>query len=379
MASITVSRKDLGDALAFASLGMSKRPVHPVLGGMRVTVSAGSLELAAFDYETTAAVTVPGTGEGSAQVLADGAQLAAAVKSLPKGKNVTASLTVTAECVTIACDGITASASLLPLGEYPALPAMPELSGVMDGAAFARSVTRVAACAGTDDTLPVLTCVQFASEAGQLRMAATDRYRLAVDSVPWTGDDGVTSVIPAAILVKFAKAMDETGKVSLHFAAGFAAFSDGTRTLTTHPNCGTFPKYRSLIPSRDSLSTLVLADAAQLRTAVERAGRLTARNERTGFGVSSGQVTVTATRDGQECGTQAVAAETDGPDAPAGFNAGYLASVLAGFSGPVWMGLKVFTGTDSKGESYSAVTKPVMLWADDDEFTAIVMPIRKQQ
>src|ERR1700734_27353 len=105
MASITVSRKELGDALAFASLGMSKRPVVPVLAGMRVTVAAGSLELAAFDYEHSATVAVAGNGEGSAQVRASGGELAAAVKSLPRGKNVTASLTVTAECITIACDG----------------------------------------------------------------------------------------------------------------------------------------------------------------------------------------------------------------------------------------------------------------------------------
>lgn len=362
MASITVSRKELGDALAFASLGMSKRPVHPVLAGMRVTVSAGTIELAAFDYEHAASVTVAGDGDGAAQVLANGGELAAAVKTLPRGKNVTASLTVTAECVTIACDGITASASLLPLDEYPALPPLPALSGVIDGEAFARSVTRVAACAGTDDTLPVLLCVKFASEAGQLTMAATDRYRLAVDSAPWTGDDGVSSVIPAAILVKFAKAADKSGKISLHFADGFAAFSDGTRTLVTHPNCGEFPKFRQLLRDGSADVTLVMADAAALAAAVTRVGKMVERNTPVHLVMNADGVTVTASRDGSVVSSQTVAATVDGPDLEAGFNPGYLASVLAGVTGEAIIGLV-------------NAAKPAQVYGGDG-FTAVIMPIR---
>ena len=87
---ITVNRTELGNALAFAQMGLSKRPALPVLGGMLVTMSCGTLELAAFDYETSARAKVSGEVSGPGSILVNGAELAAAVKSLPKGKRVTA-------------------------------------------------------------------------------------------------------------------------------------------------------------------------------------------------------------------------------------------------------------------------------------------------
>ena len=113
------------------------------------------------------------------------------------------------------------------------------------------------------------------------------------------------------------------------------------------------------------------ADAKTLRAAVDRAGKLTGRNERTGFAVAGGQVTVTATKDGQVTATQRVPADVDGPDVDAGFNAVYLASLLAGFDGPVQIGMTA--GSDG------VLNKPALLTAGGDTFTAVVMPIRKAE
>jgi len=382
-ATITVSRKDLGDAMTFATLALPKRAVLPVLAGVKVTMTAGALELAAFDYDTSAAVTVHGQGTGRTEVLASGPELAVAVKSLPRGKNVTAQLDVTANSLTISCEGIEASVSLLALNEYPTLPALPAQSGVADGASFARSVLRTAACAGTDDTLPALTCVQMTSSDGGVDLAATDRYRLAVDRLHWTGPDGITALIPAATLVKYAKAADKTGKVTLHFGEDFAAFSDGTRTLITHTSKSEFPRsIRSQIREATDHDTLILADAPALRAAVERAGKLTGRGEAVGFDADGEQVTVTSHREGQAVGVQHIPALIDGEAQSYGFNAAYLASVLAGFDGPAWIGLQTKTNvtTDYKGERhYTPVQRPAVLWADGDEFRTVVMPLRRQQ
>ena len=91
---ITVNRGELGNALAFASLGLSRRPAVPVLAGMRVTISCGTLELSAFDYETAARAKVSGEASGPGEILITGAELIAAVKTLPRGKAVTAQVTI---------------------------------------------------------------------------------------------------------------------------------------------------------------------------------------------------------------------------------------------------------------------------------------------
>jgi DNA polymerase-3 subunit beta len=210
---ISVNRNELANALAFAQLGLSKRPVLPVLGGMRVSISCGTLELAATDCEVTARAKVSGEASGPGSALVSGSELAAVVKSLPKGRKVTADLLVSDDGMVVSCDGaesVIASLGAEAEGEYPAFPAMPELSGYVDGALFAASVARVAVCAGTDDTLPVLLCVQVTSDNGELVLAATDRYRLGVDRLHWTGPDGfaVDSLIPAVTLGRFAAMRD---------------------------------------------------------------------------------------------------------------------------------------------------------------------------
>jgi DNA polymerase-3 subunit beta len=362
MGSITVNRTELGKALDFAAMGLSKRPVCPVLCGMLVTVSAGTLELAAFDYETAAKAEVHGQADGSGRVLVTGPELAAVVKSLPKGKNVTAELSVYDDGLIVVCDGIEATLSSLPLEEYPQLPALPAESGVISAEAFARSVARVAACAGTDDTLPALACVKMTGEGGSLELAATDRYRLAVDSLTWTGPDGAEALISAKTLTAFAKKADKHGKVSLHLDAERAGFSDGTRTLITRVNPGTFPKFRSLMPSADSAVTTVLAGAGELAAAVTRAGKLLARNEPVHLDITEDGITVLATDGGEVKGSQTVAAVLDGEPITARFCPAYLASVLAGVDGEAWLG-------------FTSAVKPLLVTSADG-FTGVCMPIR---
>jgi len=257
------------------------------------------------------------------------------------------------------------------------MPAMPDAGGYVDAEAFKRIVGRVAPIAGTDDTLPVLTCVSVACDRGELEMVATDRYRLAVDRVHWTGPDGPVARIPATVLARFARAADRAGKVQLAIGDGLAGLSDGVRTMTVRTNCGEFPRHKSLMRADTDHAVIVHADAAALCTAADRAAKLAGRNDpRMGFDVGARSVTVTAVRDGQPAGTQAVAADVDGDAAEYGFNAGYLASVLAGFTGPVRIGLQRKTTVNSRGETVTT-DRPAQLSADGDTFRALVMPVRR--
>jgi DNA polymerase-3 subunit beta len=380
---ITVNRNELASALAFAQSGLSKRPVVPVLGGMRVSISSGTLELAAFDYEITARAKVNGPWlrgrrqeSGDASILVTGAELAAVVKSLPKGPKVSAVLDISDDGLMVECEGAISLLSSLPADEYPQLPAMPELAGYVDGETFARSVPRVAVCASRDDTLPVLTHVKIGSDGGALEMAATDRYRLAIDRLHWTGPDGVSALVPAATLTALAKKLDKHGRVALHLGEGFAGFSDGTRSLITRTSDSEFIRYRERMRSEADNSTTVLVDAPALHAAVVRAGTMAERNCGVDLDVTDGQITVTAQRDGKPVSTQHVPAAIDGPDTAYRFNPGYLASVLSGIGGPAWLGFQsVYDGPDAEQREKQ---RPLLVTADGEEFTALVCHIRRQ-
>jgi DNA polymerase III subunit beta len=374
--SITASRNDLAAAVTYAAVGIGKRPAVPVMAGMSVIIWAGWVTFGGFDYDTHTEAKVHGTDYEGGSVLVNGADLAAAVKSLPAGKRTMATLTITDDGLVITSAGIETTLAKMDATDYPCMPGMPDPSGLVDAGMFTAAVGRVAPAVCTDDTLPAICHVCISSESGALEIAGTDRYRLAVDTVPWTGPDGLTVLFPAITLAGFAKVADRTGKISVHVGDTHTGLSDGTRTVITRtldPAGRPFPKYRQFM--RAEHDTVTEVDAGQLRDAMVRAGKLSGKTDRTGFDVTSGRITVTAVKDGQAVGTQHVPAEVDCPDYLTGFHAPYLASLLAGFTGPVRIGFKTTTRTDMSGIKHP-VQGPAILTADGSVFTAVCMPVK---
>jgi len=374
----TIARADLGKAADFAAKALPRYAVVPVLAGMRVTVDSGRITFAVFDYETAVRSSAAAETEGTASVLVTGPELVAAVKALPKGARVTADLMVDGSGVVIECAGVSMTVPGMDAktaAEYPQLPDMPPERGTVDAEAFRRSVLRVAACAGTDDTLPVLTGVHAMYAPGTVTLTATDRYRLAVDPVPWTasGEFAGTALIPARALVTFAKAADKAGKVRMFADAEpgadsirRAGFADGMREMIIMQISGEFPKIaKGIIREAGTDPTEVTTDAATLAAATVRAGKVLERGERLNFDVTAGGITLTAANNGVTVSTQHIPADVTGDDMQTGFNPAYLASVLAGVTGPARISL-------------ASPLKPAMVRGDDG-FTAAVMPIRRPE
>lgn len=365
MGTITVNRAELGKALDFASLGLSRRPVVPIMGGMRVVIDGGTLELAAFDYETAASARTSGDADGPGRVLVDGREFAAVVKSLPKGAKVTAEIGVEDDGLIVLCDGIEITLSALPLNEYPKLPDLPGQSGLVDAETFTRTIGRLVLAAGRDDTLPVLTGVKFTSQGGTLEGAATDRCRLTIAPLPWTGPDGAEALIPAVALAAFAAKADKTGKVSLHFDGERAGMSDGTRTLITRTIQGEYVKYRDRLPSGDEAATTVLVDAGKLAAAVKRAAMYLERGMPVTLDITDAGVTVRT--DGGIKSSQAVTAAVEGEPMLIGFNPQYFYDALAGIDGEAYIALR-------------SASKPALITSADeaDQCTGVCMPLRPQ-
>jgi hypothetical protein len=73
----------------------------------------------------------------------------------------------------------------MPVADYPARPATPEVVGTVDGEAFAHAIQQVIVAASKDDTLPILTGVKLEFEGDTISFLATDRYRLSLRELNW--------------------------------------------------------------------------------------------------------------------------------------------------------------------------------------------------
>lgn len=374
--SFTAGRRELVQALTFAATGLPRRPVVPVLAGMRLEVTAGTVTLAGFDYDMTATTSVAATGTVAGVILPRGRELLQAVKSLPGGKGAEVTATAGESGLTLTSGGVTATVELLPMDDYPQLPAMPEAAGVMDAQAFAAAVKRVAEAAGSDDTLPILTTVLLDMAPEALRMVATDRYRLATEAIEWTAGNPMEqrkANIPARELAAFAGKVAKDGKVSIYLdgnRAGFAGFSDGDRSIIIHTVEGEYVRWESLVTQDAAASAMV--EAPQLAAALKRAAGQTERNCGVFLQFTPESVTVQAKRDEavSYSETLPVALEVKGDGMPAegwtvSYNPAYLGSMVAGVDGLAIL-------------SWATPGKPVHVRSADDSarYVALVMPIR---
>ena len=278
---LRVERDALADAVGWTARSLPVRPPMQVLLGLLLETDERGLTVSGFDYEVSSQITVAVTSAEPGRVLVPGRLLADIVRSLPAQP---VDLRLEGTRVVLTCGAARFTLPTMTVEDYPALPSMPTIAGSLESDVFGAAVAQVALAAGRDDTLPVLTGVRIEIEGEQLTLAATDRYRLAVRTLPWRPeqpDMSVTALVPARTLADTAKALTNGPEVLLALSTGGAGegmigFEGGGRRTTSRLLEGEFPKYRSLLPNESS--AIAEVSTAPLAEAVKRVALVAARN-----------------------------------------------------------------------------------------------------
>ena len=283
---LRVERDALADAVTWTARSLPARPPMQVLLGLLLDATGSDgLEVSGFDYEVSSRVSLDSAGGllGVAEpgrVLVPGRLLADIVRALPPQP---VDLRLDGARVVLTCGAARFTLPTLPVEDYPALPSMPETAGALESDVFAAAVAQVAIAAGRDDTLPVLTGVRIEIDGETLTLAATDRYRLAVRTLPWrpaVPGLSTTALVPARTLAETAKALTSGPEVTLALSTtggeSMIGFEGGGRRTTSRLLEGEFPKYRSLLPSESAATAQVAT--APFAEAVRRVALVAARN-----------------------------------------------------------------------------------------------------
>src|SRR5690606_25031826 len=118
--------------------------------------------------------------------------------------------------VVLTCGASRFTLLTMPVDDYPALPALPELTGSIDADVFAEAVAQVTIAASRDETLPLLTGVRVEIEGEKMTLLATDRYRLALRELAWhpaSPSVSTAALVRARTLSDVAKSMTSAGQV----------------------------------------------------------------------------------------------------------------------------------------------------------------------
>jgi DNA polymerase III subunit beta len=240
-------RDVLVEAFGTAARAVASRSAMPVLSGVRIEVRGDELRLAGSDLDLTitASVTVSGDVDGIAVLPA---KLTSDILRALEAGAIT--VTVTPESAQIQGGRSNFSVRTLPADEFPRLPEPAEGGVTIASGALADAIKQVIPSASHDDARPILTGVLMAAEAGGLRLAATDSYRLAVRDLPGQVvlQEGQTVLVPSRALAEVGRVLG-SGDVTLHLGEREASFTIGSTTIMTRLIEGQYPPYRNLIPA----------------------------------------------------------------------------------------------------------------------------------
>lgn len=292
----SVNRDVFSEAVSFAAKLLPQRPTQPLLSGVLIECADGELTVSSFDYETSARTTVAADVSVAGRALVSGRLLGEIAQRLPLAD---VEVSLNESRVQLRCGSASFSLPAMPVDEYPQVPRIDSVSGVVPAEAFAEAVAQVSLAASKDDVTPVITGVQFEIAENALTLTATDRYRVATRRLDWEqqGSAGdLSALVPAKVVVEVGKSFAGSGTVQVSIIKDgereLVAFTGGNKTVTSLLIKGNYPPVGRLFP--DSIDNYAVVNTADLVEAVGRVGLVLEREAALRFSFVEGQVTLEA-------------------------------------------------------------------------------------
>jgi DNA polymerase III subunit beta len=293
---LTVSRETFLARLGVAVRGASTRSAIQTLSGVLLRVDEGAAELQATDMELGLRVGLEAGQSSPGTAVVPGRLLLDVVRSLPKDE-LTLEYRSSHQDVEVVSGPARFHLRTLPPEDFPKLPQRPtEGSLRMPADAFVDTIGRVARAASRDETRPHLTGVLVTASGRELRMVATDSYRLSVKETTLDAelDGSLEANVPARTLQELARITTWAGAEVVEIAAleNQVVFTVDDVVLSSRLVEGRFPNYQQLLPESYEHEMRVRRD--ELLEVVRRVGLLAQKNAPLKLRFSDGALDISA-------------------------------------------------------------------------------------
>jgi DNA polymerase-3 subunit beta len=293
---LQASASDLLAQLQTVSRVASTRLAVHALSGVQVVAENGSVELRATDMEVGLRVPVraevirPGTCVVPARLTVD------VVRALPSDQ-VTLELRPAEQDVEIISGSATFHIRALRGEDFPPFPdGDADTVVTVPAQAFIDTVGKVARSASRDETRPILTGILVSASGQELRMVATDSYRLSVKQTPLEQplDGAFEANVPARALQELARIAQQADAETLRVSrrANQIVFEVGGIVLSSRLIEGQFPNYTQLLP--DSYEHELRLDAREFGDVIRRISVLAQKTAPLRLTFTEGELAVSA-------------------------------------------------------------------------------------
>lgn len=370
---IACQQENLSRGLSIVGRAVSTRSTLPVLANVLISSDGGRLKLSATNLEMVMTCWINAKVEQEGALTVPARTFTDLVSQLPK-ETVELEVANDTQTMHIECGRTESNVRGIDAHEFPIVPD-PDLTQSirLQASKFKHMINQVVFAAASDDTRPTLTGVSVQFDGKQLKLAATDAFRLSVRTAELEYATVTKSVIvPARALSELARVItneDEVLHVTVPEGRNQIIFKLDHIVVVSQLIDGNFPDFSPIIPKRYTTRAVMgrasLLQAAKTASIFARESSHTARIRITpGNELMGAYTAISATS--QETGDNVVQVDADveGNEVELAFNVKYLTDVLNVLDTPQ-------VALESNSPMEPGVIKPV----GTDEFFHIIMPM----
>jgi DNA polymerase-3 subunit beta len=365
---LSIPTATLLNELQTAARVASTRSAVQALSGIQLHAGDdGAAELRATDMEMGLRLTLAASVQSPGEVVLPARLLLDIVRALP-GADVSFRVRDPEGDVELVSGAATFHLRTLRNDDFPHLPTAGGGSTItLEAPAFIDTVGRVSRSASRDETRPVLTGILVWASERELRMVATDSYRLSVKTTPLeTAVSGpLEANVPARALAEVVRLAQqaEVDAIAIERTENQIVFTVDGAVLSSRLIDGQFPNYQLLLP--ESVDHELRVDREELASIVRRVSLLAQKNTPLRLSFTDGQLVVSAQTPDVGEASEALPVPFAGEGLEIGFNAEFLRD-----------GLESVDAAEVVIKLTSPLRPGLIESADGGAFTYLVMPIR---
>ncbi len=365
---VTCQTEDLKKTLHAVQRAVAAKGILPVLSNVLLSADQGPfLTMTGTDLEIGVEARLEAQLEDALKITVPAKKLFEIVNKFPDDA-------ITLEfkndgTVSLLGDKLAFHLNTLPADEFPKLPQVDRQQvfelNLLD---FCKAIRQTGFASASDAAKTILTGINLSIDNDQLKLAATDGYRLAVRhlSLSQSGDTA-NLIVPRRTLIELEKLVKQDAQETLlmSFNQSHILFESGDKIITSRLIEGKYPDYSKILPRQ--FQRKVWLDTRAFLAAVERVAIMSSDQTHViSFDISEQGVTIRA---GAEQGKarEEVSSKFEGEPISISFNAQYLIEVL-----------RIYAEDSSHVMlQLNSEVQPVVFSAvDNDDYLCMLMPIK---
>ncbi len=364
---VTISQEALLDSLKIVSRAVSTQNTLPVLGNILIRAEGETLYFSATNLEISLSTSIEAKISEEGSITIPSKILTSYTSLLNKNEDISFSIL---DGTTLKVKSKSSTTKIKGIGadEFPQITEVQsEKKIVIPSKIYRQAMHEVAFSAQENSSRPILSGVLFETKDNELRIVATDSYRLSETTIKLeTPTEDISCVIPVKSVLEADRLGTLDDKVTITVSKNQSMFSVGDAILISRLIEGQFPDYNQIIPK--SHSSVVKVNREDLALAVRRVSIFAKENNQHMklTIVSDGTLTIAtdSTQIGEEKTT--LPAQLEGNENMIALNADYVLDILGALSELE----NVHIELESK-------TAPAVFRKEEDkDFIHLIMPLK---